>query len=269
MGNGTERSAWSAKVVLVSFTLLFAFMTPIVLFNFPILKQSTIRVTPERYLHAAVYSLIAAILTGLILTRSYTKIDYQHTLLIEWYGYNNVCIYFDFVPARYVVCIYVWFMGFFGVNYCLEDIKRLRTLRYLSPRVRSLATNVDRLFMVACCSLPIWPCITPEENMRMHTAPFLALIIAMPMIFITRLLILPSHPSSVHLASVASFTQSKPPLPLARWQRSDMSPHLLDTRLISYGHSLPLLNPSLRHRSLSSSIERTIGWLPLSSKTKL
>jgi hypothetical protein len=56
----SERSAWSVEAVMVSFALLFAFMTPIVLLNFPILKQSTIRVTPERYLHAA---LIAAILT--------------------------------------------------------------------------------------------------------------------------------------------------------------------------------------------------------------
>jgi hypothetical protein len=201
-----NNNPWSTKVVLVSFALLFAFMTPIIVLNFPVLKKSPTRVTPERYLHAAVYSLIGAIITGMILTKNYTKIDYQHTILMEWYGYNNVCIYFDFVPARYVICIYVWFMAFFGVNYCIADMKRLRTLKYLSPRLKSFATNVDRVFMIACCSLPIWPCITPEENMRMHTAPFLFLIIGLPMIFLTRLLILPSCPSAVHLTSVISFS---------------------------------------------------------------
>jgi hypothetical protein len=199
-------NAWSAKVVLVSFALLITIMALIIVLNFPVLKRSTIRVTPERYLHASVYSLIGAIISGLILTKSYTDVDYDHTVLIDWYGYNNVCIYFDFFPARYVVCVYVWFIGYFGVNYCLEDIKRLKTLDYVSSRMKMIATNVDRLFMIVCCSLPIWPCVVPDDNMRMHTAPFLCLILGMPMIFITRLFVLPTRASSVTLATIIAFS---------------------------------------------------------------
>lgn len=205
-GRAGGSDAWSAKVVLVSFALLIAIMTPIILLNFPILKRSTIQVTPERYLYASVYSLIGAIITGLILTRAYTDVDYTDTLLIDWYGYNNVCIYFDFFPARYVICIYIWFIGFFGVNYCLADIKRLKTLDYLSPRVKIIATNVDRLFMIICCSLPIWTCVVPEDNMRMHTAPFLCLILGMPMIFISRLFVLPTRASCGTVATIIAFS---------------------------------------------------------------
>jgi cytochrome P450 len=201
-----NNSPWSAKVLLVSFTLLIAFMAPIIVLNFPVLKRSTIRVTPERYLHASVYSLIGAIVSGYILTKRYTEVDYEHTLLIDWYGYNNVCIYFDFYPARYVVCIYVWFIGYFGVNYCLEDIKRLKTLDYLSPRMKMIATNVDRLFMIVCCFLPVWPCVIPEDSMRMHTAPFLGLILGMPIIFITRLFVLRNRASSPTLVTIILFS---------------------------------------------------------------
>jgi cytochrome P450 len=206
MAGPGEINPWSAKVVFVSFALLIAIMTPIIVLNFPVLKRSTIRVTPERYLHASVYSLIGAIVTGLILTKSYTEVDYDHTILIDWYGYNNVCIYFDFFPARYVVCIYVWFIGYFGVNYCLEDIKRLKTLDYLSPRMKMIATNIDRLFMIVCCFLPVWPCVIPDDNMRMHTAPFLGLILGMPIVFITRLFVLPTRASSATIGTIVAFS---------------------------------------------------------------
>lgn len=47
------------------------------------------------------------VLTGIILTRVFGNIDLNNTLLTRVFGYNNICVYFDYPPASYVLPL-VW-----------------------------------------------------------------------------------------------------------------------------------------------------------------
>ena len=43
------------------------------------------------------------VLVGMVLTKAFANIDLNETLLVEVFGYNNICVYFDFPPATYVL----------------------------------------------------------------------------------------------------------------------------------------------------------------------
>jgi hypothetical protein len=61
---------------------------------------------PERYFKASIHSFLAMVATGAILTTFFSGLDYAHTPLIDWYGYNNICIVFDTKPSTYIArCI--------------------------------------------------------------------------------------------------------------------------------------------------------------------
>jgi hypothetical protein len=43
------------------------------------------------------------VLVGVILTRFFSHVNLQDTLLTQVFGYNNICVYFDYPPATYVL----------------------------------------------------------------------------------------------------------------------------------------------------------------------
>ena len=43
------------------------------------------------------------VLTGIFLTRNFSDVNLEETLLVEVFGYNNICVYFDFPPSTYVL----------------------------------------------------------------------------------------------------------------------------------------------------------------------
>ena len=106
--------------ILVGYTLMFLFMTAIVIMNFyPWIKDLTRKIlpAPELYFQAAIHSFVAMIVTGGIITIAWANIDYEHTTLMEWYGYNNVCLVFDEPPAKYVMPTFWFFKEYFVVRY--------------------------------------------------------------------------------------------------------------------------------------------------------
>jgi hypothetical protein len=43
------------------------------------------------------------VLTGIVLTRYFSGLDMESTLLHEVFGYNNICVFFDYPPSNYVL----------------------------------------------------------------------------------------------------------------------------------------------------------------------
>ena len=43
------------------------------------------------------------VVTGIVLTRMFSGIDLEDTLLVQVFGYNNICVYFDYPPSTYVL----------------------------------------------------------------------------------------------------------------------------------------------------------------------
>jgi len=43
------------------------------------------------------------VLTGIFLTKMFGNVDLQNTILMKVFGYNNICVYFDYPPSTYVL----------------------------------------------------------------------------------------------------------------------------------------------------------------------
>ena len=51
----------------------------------------------------AYFSFWLTVVVGMVITTFFADIDFGDTLLTEVFGYNNICVYFDFPPATYVL----------------------------------------------------------------------------------------------------------------------------------------------------------------------
>ena len=173
--------------ILTGLTMCAVLETAVLYHNFkPWFKKPhlTPLPSPERFLGAAIHSFIAMVFTGAVLTFTFSHLDFEHNPFIDYYGYNHVCILFDSAPSTYVCPIFWFFVAYLIVRFAVEDTKRLMQMKHLSVSLRrsSYGANVALVAVAATFSLCL--AIGPEENMVMHTSPFVALMIAFPLIFI-------------------------------------------------------------------------------------
>lgn len=176
----------------------------IILYNFSdflVNPSSNIIITPERYLQAGILIFVSMIITGFILTVGWSDVDYSDNPLITYYGYNNVCLFFDTAPSKYIMPVFGSLIAYFLVTYAVEDTKRSWRLPYLSRNVKIFSQFANFLFIFAACQLPVSFAIPPEDDMYGHTVPFLILICSLPLIYISHYL-QQEHPTRVHLAAI-------------------------------------------------------------------
>jgi hypothetical protein len=138
---------------------------------------------PERFFHASVHSFIAMVATGAILTTYFSGIDYAHTPLIDWYGYNNICIVFDTKPSTYIAPVYWFFVGYLLVRYAIEDTKRVVKLPHIGTMVKVISYTANVLLVMVAAFFSVCLAIGPGENMVAHTIPFVALVLVFPLVF--------------------------------------------------------------------------------------
>lgn len=139
---------------------------------------------PERYFKASIHSFLAMVATGVILTTFFSGIDYAHTPLIDWYGYNNICIVFDTKPSTYIAPVYWFFVGYLLVRYAIEDTRRVVQLPHIGPRLKTVSYLANILLVIVAAFFSLCLAIGPSDNMFAHTVPFVALILAFPLVFV-------------------------------------------------------------------------------------
>jgi len=66
-------------------------------------KDVVIRLIPEALRVIAYSCFWFVVILGIILTRFFSGIDMDKTLLMQVFGYNNICVNFDFPPSTYVL----------------------------------------------------------------------------------------------------------------------------------------------------------------------
>lgn len=190
--------------IILGYVLCACFTFFIILYNFSDFLEnpsSNIIITPERYLQAGILIFVAMIITGFILTVGWSDVDYLDNPLITYYGYNNVCLFFDTAPSKYIMPVFGSLIAYFLVTYAVEDTKRSWRLPYISRNVKIFAQCASFLFTFAVCQFPVIFAIPPGEDMLGHTVPFLILIFSLPLIYISHYL-QQEHPSRVHLAAI-------------------------------------------------------------------
>tara|TARA_R110002126_G_scaffold164211_3_gene312085 strand:- start:4896 stop:5705 length:810 start_codon:yes stop_codon:yes gene_type:complete len=173
--------------ILTGFALFAVLETAVLYCNFrPWFKNPTLSPgpSPERYLGASIHSFVAMVITGGILTLVFSHLDFENNPINEQYGYNNICILFDSAPATYISPIFWFFVAYLIVRFAVEDTKRLVQMQHISRGLKSAsyASNVFLVTVAAAFSLCL--AVAPEENMLIHTAPFVALVIAFPLVFV-------------------------------------------------------------------------------------
>lgn len=136
--------------------------------------------SPERYFQAAVYSFVAMVITGGILTYFFSGIDLAHTPLTAFYGYNNVCVVFDNPPATYICPVFWFFVAYLIGRYAVEDTKRLMRLTGIGSGVKSVSYLLNILLVMSVAFFFVTLSINPVQDMYGHTIPFIFLILTLP-----------------------------------------------------------------------------------------
>ncbi|KAJ1628254.1 hypothetical protein T492DRAFT_1019252, partial [Pavlovales sp. CCMP2436] len=137
---------------------------------------------PVVYLRAALQSFVAMILTGGVVTVAYSGIVWDETVLMKWYGYNNICVVFDDPPASYICPVYWVAVAYFAGRYCIADTARVYRLTSVGSGLRAAVYAVNTAFALVALFFAVCLGIGPGENMYLHTAPFMCLVLVLPLV---------------------------------------------------------------------------------------
>src|SRR5262249_20203987 len=117
--------------------------------------------SPERYFHAAIFSFLAMVFTGAILTFGFSRIDLAQGPLMSYFGYNNVCVVFDNPPSTYICPVYWFFVAYLIGRYAVEDTKRFMQLRNIGSGQRALYYGVNVTLVISVALFFITLTINP------------------------------------------------------------------------------------------------------------
>jgi len=144
----------------------------------------------EKHLQFAVHSFLSMILTGGVLTYLFADLDWDNTVLVRHYGYNDITVVFDYPPSIYVMPAY-WLVTASGfLLYALEDTRRLLrqdpTPKSAAPMrgLTSSAYAVNAATAAAALLFSATLAVRSEEDFAMHTFPILCLVLVLPLPFV-------------------------------------------------------------------------------------
>ncbi len=125
------------------------------------------------------------VLTGVVLTRAYAGIDFGDTVLTQVFGYNNICVYFDFAPATYVLP-FLWaiVLGLLLVYQAAQWLQMRAELAQgaLSPGLYRVLTRLKLFESAMMMAFSTIFAVQPEawnHTLLIHTLPFFMLQIGL------------------------------------------------------------------------------------------
>jgi len=149
--------------------------------------------SPSHFLKFGTTSLAAMLFSGIVLTELFAGVDKSNTPLVTWYGYNNVCMFFDYPPSTYVMPTWWCIIACSLVLFAITDTTSLLQ----GPagfKLKVVGTAVNVAFALIACFFSTCLAIGPDDDMPVHTTPFLFLIFAMPLVFIVQVLEMYARP---------------------------------------------------------------------------
>jgi len=123
--------------------------------------------------------------TGIFLTKMFSGIDLENSLLTQIFGYNNICVYFDFPPSTYVLPI-MWAPVM--CNFLLYVIAQLcffteqRDNGEISKEFYGILRNMKIFEAITLICFSAIFAISPEgwdHTVWIHTIPFWGLQLGM------------------------------------------------------------------------------------------
>lgn len=125
------------------------------------------------------------VLTGVILTKLFSGIDLEKSLLTKVFGYNNICVYFDSPPSTYVLP-FLWaitlvlLLAYLTAHWL--QMKGEYQQGTLSPGLYRLLSRLKIFEAISMIGFSTIFAVTPEgwdKTLFIHTAPFFLLQIGM------------------------------------------------------------------------------------------
>ena len=66
-------------------------------------SSSEIRLVVEKLRLMGYSGFWVVVIVGILLTRFLSNIKLEESLLVQVFGYNNICVYFDYPPSTYIL----------------------------------------------------------------------------------------------------------------------------------------------------------------------
>jgi len=121
------------------------------------------------------------VITGIILTRFFSNVDLENSLLVEVFGYNNICVYFDHPPSTYVLPL-LWAVTLVMLlTYIVAQWLHMRVevqRGTLKSGLYKVLTSLKAFEAFTFISFSTIFAVSPEghdHTLYIHTAPFFLL----------------------------------------------------------------------------------------------
>lgn len=108
-----------------------------------------------------------AFIFGFFITTLYNPSYITNNFSLKWGGYNNVCVYIDTAPAKYIASPILTLASYFGLRYCSMDYERTQKMD-LSNTVKNVNWIINTLFSIALSCLPLLLTMTPSIEQPIH-----------------------------------------------------------------------------------------------------
>ena len=143
--------------------------------------NSEIRLVVEKLRLMGYASFWCVVMTGYLLTRLFSDLDLQDSHLMHVFGYNNICVYFDYPPSTYVLPM-LWaftlvILLIYIVTHWLHMKAELKLGR-LTPGLYKTLSGLKAFEAIALISFSTSFAVSPEDHnhtMFVHTLPFFLL----------------------------------------------------------------------------------------------
>ena len=150
-------------------------------------KTITWIISPETIRIYAYINFWLLVLIGWWFTSNHSHVDLQDNLLIDVFGFNSICIYFDHPPSNYILPA-IWSINYlFLISYAYTSWLRVHQ-KYLlgeaKPKNYWLFTICSGIEVVSFTIFTTIFAVSPEESLLVHMLPFTSLILGLSILSI-------------------------------------------------------------------------------------
>lgn len=152
------------------------------MFHFFKYQNRVLLLNPEvmRLYSYGAFALVATV--GIVLSLIFSEHYVHHSPIEDFFGFFNVCVFFDHPPATYIlpflwsfcivfVCLYVLLSIIFA--YHLYSARQISKLSYGARSGTMILLALTTMFFSTCFA------VQPEQNMLMHTSGYIGLVIGL------------------------------------------------------------------------------------------
>mmetsp|Transcript_23277 Transcript_23277/g.63078 ORF Transcript_23277/g.63078 Transcript_23277/m.63078 type:complete len:278 (-) Transcript_23277:349-1182(-) len=146
---------------------------------------STLVLHPETLRVAAYIAFICMVLVSTAVTLTSIDVDWERTPLYLTYGYNNVCIMWDFSPAKEIAAMIFPVAEYLLQGHLVVALIRSNqtTLKGITPKWYFVMTSVfTSVAMFLIAQVRIIFVVPPTVDVGLHTLPFIGLQVALMLI---------------------------------------------------------------------------------------